>query len=170
MDDIDRAAGVEHRCRRVLGMNVDPVEKAAQITLQLSISAEDADVVLGWVNHTEADRTAQNIRRAQLFAESKTLEALDSQPIHAVAREIDRLNTAGRRLRGEFFLGQVESANADVRKLLRSAIAEHVPQMSEHQYLNMSKKMSTAEFREITRQVYEIMMSQLNDNGPSDEI
>jgi len=132
---------------------------------QLVISTEDANVVLDWVNRTEVDRTAQNIRRAQLFDESKILERLDVLPIQVIASEIDRLNTAGRRLRGEFFLTQVDSVSADVSTILRSAIAKHVPQLSENQYLNMSNGMSNREFRIIARQLYDIMTSKESDAG-----
>ena len=157
MDDIDRAAGIEHRCRRILGMNIDGVEKAAQVVQQLGIAPGDADRVLAWATQTEVDRAAQNIRRSQLFKISKIRERLDVLPIQTIAREIDTLNTAGRRLRGEFFLAQVNSADSDISTILMPAIDKHIPQISEHHYLDMCEHIPEPEFRRIARQVYELM-------------
>ena len=73
--------------------------------------------------------------------------------LDVVGRALDKINTAWHRLRGKFFLSRVKPVNADVNKVLKSAIEEQILNMNEVRLL----KMNSAEFRACALQIYKMM-------------
>lgn len=149
--DIDRAAGIEHRIRRALHMNVEHVEKIELLMQQMSVSHDEANCILAWAECTEPDRLNRSSLHSQLFANSKILKNVESQPKHILANELDELSKKSRRMKGEYFLRQLESTNQETRKAIELTMAQYDLVVDQGRYATVSESMTTAEFRELAR-------------------